>query len=85
MARQYSTTLRNDWLQCMRIPLGPQPAAHVLRCCAGQLRCLANGYQLIEMTLPSDWQGAPSSGTAAKSGTLSGTVAADGTATTIEF
>lgn len=82
MARQYSTTLRNDWLQQYEDTIG---TSALLRMCTGTApaNCAASqtGTQLIEMTLPSDWQGAPSSGTAAKSGTWSGTVAADGTAT----
>lgn len=81
MARQYSTTLRNDWLQQYEDTIG---TSALLRMCTGTApaNCAASqtGTQLIEMTLPSDWQGAPSSGTAAKSGTWSGTVAADGTA-----
>ena len=40
----------------------------------------ATGTMLVEMTLPSDWMDAPTSGGAAKLGTWSGTVAADGTA-----
>lgn len=81
MSRQYSTTLRNDWLTTYETTIGTSPK---LRLCTGSApaTCAASqsGTQLIEMTLPSDWMGAPSSGSSSKAGTWSGTVAADGTA-----
>lgn len=81
MSRQYSTTLRNDWLSTYESTIGTSPK---LRFCTGSppANCgtAQSGTQLIEMTLPSDWQAAASGGSAAKSGTWSGTVAADGTA-----
>lgn len=81
MSRQYSTTLRNDWLSTYESAIGTSPK---LRFCTGSppANCgtAQSGTQLIEMTLPSDWQAAASGGSAAKSGTWSGTVAADGTA-----
>lgn len=81
MARQYSTTLRNAWLDTYESTIGTTPK---LRMMTGSLPATCataqSGTQLIEMTLPSDWMGAPSSGTSALAGTWSGTVAADGTA-----
>lgn len=81
MARQYSEDMRNDWLQAMEDRLGTSP---LLRLCTGTppANCAASqtGTQLIEMTLPSDWQNTPSGGSATKAGTWSGTVSADGTA-----
>lgn len=81
MAKQYSTTLRNAWLDTYETTIGTSPK---LRVCTGAPPASAaaaqSGTQLIEMTLPSDWMGAPSSGTSALAGTWSGTVAADGTA-----
>lgn len=81
MSRQYSTTLRNDWLSTYESTIGTSPK---LRFCTGSppANCgtAQSGTQLIEMTLSSDWQAAASGGSAAKSGTWSGTVAADGTA-----
>lgn len=81
MSRQYSTTLRNDWLSTYESTIGTSPK---LRICTGSppAACATSqsGTQLIEMTLPSDWQGAPSGGSAAKAGTWSGTVSTDGTA-----
>ena len=81
MSRQHSTPLRNDWLSTYESTIGTSPK---LRFCTGSppANCgtAQSGTQLIEMTLPSDWQAAASGGSAAKSGTWSGTVAADGTA-----
>lgn len=81
MARQYSTTLRNDWLSTYESTIGTSPKLRFMtgsppaNCAASQ-----SGTQLIEMTLPSDFQAAPSGGSAAKAGTWSGTVSSDGTA-----
>jgi hypothetical protein len=81
MAKQYSTTLRNAWLDTYESTIGTSPK---LRVCTGALPATCataqSGTQLAELTLPSDWQGAPSSGTSALAGTWSGTVASDGTA-----
>ena len=72
MALQFSTTVRNEWLDrfetvigtspLLRIYSGPQPA----NCAAA-----ASGVLLAEATLPSDWMAAASSGSKAKSGTWS--------------
>lgn len=81
MARQYGTTLRNDLIQQYETSIGTSPKLRMITgtppaaCSTAQ-----SGTQLIEITLPSDWQGAPSGGTAALAGTWSGTVAAAGTA-----
>lgn len=81
MAKQYSTTLRNAWLDTYESTIGTSPK---LRVCTGSppanVAASQTGTQLAELTLPSDWMGAPSSGTSALAGTWTGTVAADGTA-----
>lgn len=81
MSRQYSDTMRDGWLSFYETTLGTSPKLRYLtglppaNCAASQ-----TGTQLIEMTLPSDWQAAPSGGSAAKAGTWSGVVSSDGTA-----
>ena len=79
MAKQYSTTLRNAWLTTYESTIGTTPK---LRVCTGSppATCATaqSGTQLAELTLPSDWMGAPSSGTSALAGTWSGTVATSG-------
>lgn len=81
MAKQYSTTLRDAWLATYESTIGTSPK---LRVCSGSMPATVataqSGTQLAELTLPSDWMGAPSSGTSALAGTWSGTVATSGTA-----
>lgn len=81
MTKQYSTTLRDAWLDTYESEIGTEPK---MRICTGSMPATCataqSGTQLIEMTLPSDWMGAPSSGTSALAGSWTGTVSADGTA-----
>jgi len=81
MAMQFSVAVRNARLDAfettagatakLRILTGTQPAS----CATAQ-----SGTLLCEMTLPSDWLAAASSGSKAKAGTWSGTATAAGTA-----
>jgi len=81
MTIQLGTTLRNALLATYESTIGTSPKRRYYTgtkptvCSAS-----ATGTLLVEMTLPSDWMDAPSSGGAAKLGAWSGTVAADGTA-----
>lgn len=81
MARQYSTLLRNAWLSTYESTIGAAPKLRILTGAAPATCGTAqSGTLLCEITLPSDWMGAPSSGSINKSGTWEGTVVADGTA-----
>lgn len=81
MTMQYSVAVRdaqNDAFETtvsttakLQIRTGAQPAT-----CA----TAASGTLLVEMTLPSDWLAASSSGVKSKSGTWSGTASGTGTA-----
>ena len=81
MTKQYSTTIRNDWLDRYEVQIGTSPklrfmtGAQPTNCATAQ-----SGTQLIEMSLPSDWMADAASGSKAKSGTWSGTVSTSGTA-----
>lgn len=80
MTIQLGTTLRNALLATYESTIGTSPKRRYYTgpkptvCSAS-----ATGTLLVEMTLPSDWMDAPSSGGAAKLGAWSGTVLADGT------
>lgn len=82
MAIQYSTTLRNNQLDQVESTTG---TSAILRIYSGSApancAAAATGTLLAEMTLPSDWMAAASSGSKAKSGTWQDTSAnATGTA-----
>jgi hypothetical protein len=81
MALQFSTTVRNARLDQIETTIGTAP---LLQIWTGSLpaNCAAAdaGTKLVEITLPSDWLAAASSGSKAKSGTWSGTAVATGTA-----
>ena len=81
MALQYSTTLRNNQLDQVESTISTTP---ILRIYTGTApsACVdaATGTLLVEMTLPSDWMAAASSGSKAKSGTWEDT-SANGTGT----
>ena len=70
MAKQYSTTLRDAWLATYESTSGTSPK---LRVCSGSMPATVataqSGTQLAELTLPSDWMAAASSGSKALSGT----------------
>jgi hypothetical protein len=74
MALQYSTTLRNNQLDQIESTLSTAPKLQ-LRSGSPPANCAAadSGTLLCEITLPSDWMAAASSGSKAKSGTWSGT------------
>lgn len=78
---QFSTTIRNDWLDRYEVQIGTSPKLQI-RTGAPPANCAAarTGTLLVQMTLPSDWLAAASSGSKAKSGTWSATASADGTA-----
>lgn len=80
MTLQYGTTLRNNQLDQVESTVGTSPKLQ-LRSGAPPATCATadSGTMLCELTLPSDWMAAASSGTKAKSGTWSGTGAAAGT------
>lgn len=81
MSKQFSTTLRNAWLATYESTIGTSPKLRIYTG-APPANCAASatGTLLIEMTLPSDWMGAPSGGSVGLAGSWAGTVAADGTA-----
>ena len=81
MSKQYSTTLRNGWLDLIESTIGTSPKLRFMSgtqpasCATAQ-----SGTQLIELTLPSDWMNNASGGSKTLLGTWSGTVATTGTA-----
>ncbi len=82
MARQFSVALRNARLAAYESTIGTAPIMRI-RTGAAPANCAAadTGTVLAEITLPTDWLTAPSSGAVAKSGTWEDTSAnATGTA-----
>lgn len=81
MAIQYGTTLRSNQLDQIESTAG---TGALLRIYTGSppadCGTAASGTKLVEMTLPSDWMNAASSGTKTKLGTWSGTGITGGTA-----
>lgn len=87
MAIQYSVTLRNNQLDQIESTTG---ASAKLRLYSGSMpancAATATGTLLVEMSLPSDWMSAASSGAKAKLGTWSGTgTAGAGTGTSAGY
>jgi len=77
MALKYGTTLRNAQLDTIESHIGTSPKLRVYSGTApADCATAASGTLLLEITLPSDWMAAASSGSKAKSGTWSGTGAA---------
>lgn len=70
MALQYSVTVRNAQLDAVETAIGTSPILRI-RTGAVPATCATadSGTVLAEMTLPSDWMAAASSGTKALSGT----------------
>lgn len=68
---QYSVALRNARLSSDESTIGTSPVLKVFGGAALPANCAAAdaGTTLVTCTLPSDWQDAPSGGSAAKSGT----------------
>jgi hypothetical protein len=82
MALQYGVSVRNAQLDALETTVGTAP---LFRIYSGSMPAdcatAASGTLLVEMTLPSDWMAAASSGSKAKSGTWQDTSAnATGTA-----
>jgi hypothetical protein len=74
MALQYGVLARNAQLDALETAVGTAPKLQ-LRSGAPPATCATadSGSLLCEITLPSDWMAAASSGSKAKSGTWSGT------------
>lgn len=70
MALQFSTTVRNAWLDQIETTIGTGP---ILRIRSGSVPATCatadSGTVLVEMTLPGDWMAAASGGTKSLSGT----------------
>lgn len=81
MARQYSVAVRNAKRQAVETTVGTAPLLRI-RTGTKPADCAASrtGTVLAEITLPSDWQGAPASGQTVKAGTWSVAAVATGTA-----
>jgi hypothetical protein len=81
MAIQLSTTLRNNMIGQYESTVGTAPKLQI-RTGSQPATCATadSGTLLCELTLPSDWMGAASSGAIALAGSWSGTGAAAGTA-----
>ena len=81
MSLQLSISARNARLDTIESTVGTTPKLQI-RTGAQPADCATadSGTLLCEMTLPSDWLAAASSGSKAKSGTWSGTASAGGTA-----
>lgn len=81
MAIQLGTTLRNNMVGQYETTIGASPKLQI-RTGAQPANCAAadSGTLLCEITLPSDWMGAASSGAVALAGSWSGSGAAAGTA-----
>jgi hypothetical protein len=81
MAMQYSVAVRNARLDAVESTIG---TGALLQLFTGSqpANCAAadSGTKLVEITLPTDWMNAASSGTKTKLGTWSGTGIAAGTA-----
>lgn len=77
MAVQNSVAVRNAMLDAQEVAIGPAPRLQ-LRTGAQPASCAspATGTLLCEITLPSDWMAAASTGAKAKLGTWQGTGAA---------
>lgn len=80
MAHQYSVAVRDAQNDQLETTVGTSPKLQ-LRSGGAPANCAAadSGTLLAELTLPSDWMAASSSGAKAKSGTWSGTGSNTGT------
>ncbi len=85
MAFQFSTTVRNAWLDQIETTISTAPKLEI-RTGAAPATCATadSGTVLATMTLPSDWMAAASGGAKALSGTWQDT-AADATGTAGHF
>lgn len=81
MTLKYSTTVRNAKLDAIESTISTAPLLRIYTGTApADCATAASGTKLVEMTLPSDWMAAASSGAKAKSGTWEDT-SADATGT----
>jgi hypothetical protein len=81
MAIQMGTTLRNNRLDQIESTTGTTAKVQIYTGAApANCGTAASGTLLVEMTLPSDWMNAASSGSKTKLGTWQGTAGAAGTA-----
>jgi hypothetical protein len=85
MALQYSTTVRNSKLDAVETAIGTSPLMRI-RTGSAPANCAAadTGTVLAELSLPSDWMAAASSGSKSKSGTWQDT-SANNTGTAAHF
>jgi hypothetical protein len=85
MAFQFSTTVRNAWLDAIESTIGTAPTLEI-RSGSAPANCgtADSGTVLATLTLPSDWMAAASSGSKAKAGTWEDT-SADATGTAGHF
>lgn len=81
MALQYSVTLRDNQNNQVESTISTSPKLQI-RSGSPPANCAAaaSGTLLAELTLPSDWLAASSSGAVSKNGTWSGTASNTGTA-----
>lgn len=79
MARQYSVSLRNNWLNTVETTIGTSPGLSLFTG-AQPATCASTdtGTLLVTLTLPFDWMGDASSGVKAISGPWFGTAVASG-------
>jgi hypothetical protein len=81
MAIQFGVDVQNARLDAIETSLGTGAKLRIYTGSAPATPATAaSGTMLVELTLPSDWMNAASSGTKTKLGTWSGTAAAGGTA-----
>lgn len=80
MSMQFSTDLRNAWLDLIESIIGPSPILEV-RTGNAPVDCaaVATGTLLATITLPSDWMLAAAAGSKSKLGTWSTTITTTGT------
>lgn len=79
MTMQFSSTMRDDFLQQFEDTLGTTPKLRLYSGSVPANVAATAGTQLLEITLPSDWM-TKTGGVATKSGTWSGTVGTGGDA-----
>jgi len=81
MAIQFSVAVRNARINAVETTIGTSPKLQI-RTGAQPATCAtaASGTLLCELTLPSDWANAASSGASTLAGTWTGTAVATGTA-----
>lgn len=79
MANQFGTAVRNAIIQAIETTVGTSPKLQIRTGAPPATPASADsGTLLVELTLPSDWEGAPSGGVATLLGTWTGTGVAAG-------